>query len=190
MLAGLLCAFAHAIGGPAVAGSKGAAEFATGGGSQQHRNGSADTYPEQEPAQRIRGLVAFRSLFQLPPRTLISRILSYASSFTCLTDGSRSQKIPSSFRKPSPVWCCLLRSIQAEIARSGPETTWEAAFEVKFLVRLKAAAQQQVWPPVFCFIPQEGRQDSPISKTFQGESSTHGDSSNPDASGDDYQTQQ
>lgn len=61
----------------------------------------------------------------------------------------------------------------------------EHVFEVKFLVRLEAAAQRQIWPPV-SLIPQESRQDSPNQQVFQGESSTHGNSSNPDAPGDDH----
>lgn len=47
MLAELLRAFAYAIGGPTVAGSKGATEYATGGWSQQQRNGGADAYPSK-----------------------------------------------------------------------------------------------------------------------------------------------
>lgn len=90
MLAELLRASAHAIDGSTVSESKGAAEFATGGWSQQQRNGSADAYPEQEPAERIGGLVAFRSFFQFPPWTLIARILSHSSSFTCLTADFRN----------------------------------------------------------------------------------------------------
>src|ERR1700719_1879769 len=41
-------------------------------------------------------------------------------------------------------------------------------FEVKFLVRLPADAQQQVWPPASPY-PARSRQDSPISKRVQGE---------------------
>jgi hypothetical protein len=58
-------------------------------------------------------------------------------------------------------------------------------FEVEFLVRLKAAAQQQVWPPASLF-PAREQARLTNQQAFQGESSTHGNSSNPDASGDDY----
>src|ERR1044071_10064988 len=61
------------------------------------------------------------------------------------------------------------------------------AFEVKFLVRLPPASKIGMRPSVSPF-PASSRQDSPITaRAFQGESSTHGNSSNPDASGDDHQ---
>src|SRR5579859_6494951 len=64
------------------------------------------------------------------------------------------------------------------------------AFEVEFLVRLPPTSEIGMRPSVSPF-PARSRQDSPITaRAFQGESSTHGNSSNPDASGDDYQTQQ
>jgi hypothetical protein len=65
-----------------------------------------------------------------------------------------------------------------------------APFEVKFLVRLPAAAQQQVWPPVWLYPARVQARLTNSSKSAQGETSTHGNSSNPDASGDDHQTQQ
>jgi hypothetical protein len=63
-----------------------------------------------------------------------------------------------------------------------------ALFEVKFSVRLPPGAGLKAGPSASPF-PQEADQTHQIQQSVQGESSTHGNSSNPDASGDDHQTQ-
>jgi hypothetical protein len=59
-------------------------------------------------------------------------------------------------------------------------------FEVKFLVRLPACPTAGLAACVAVSRKEQARLTN--QQALQGESSTHGNSSNPDASGDDHQT--